>query len=460
MTTRLRLMAVLAHPDDESLGFGGTFARYAHEGVETYLVTATRGEAGRYRGQRDGNHPGPEALGKIREAELRAAAAVLGIREVSWLDYHDGQLDRVDAVEAVQRIVTHLRRVRPAVVMTLGPDGAYGHPDHIAISQFTTAAVVAAADPAFATEQQSTRLPPHAASKLYYVAWPKTTWAAYEEALKKLTSTVDGIERQAIPWPDWEITTAIDTRAYWPTVWKAISCHDSQIGAYERLKNVSPLHHEMLWGSQSFYRAFSLVNGGRRQETDLFEGIVNTSAGDASARANTSTRPAPIAMDAASFRSLGHGLVDRLAGLLESVATRPVTPGESPSEVRAALELDGTLPDEGTDPAALLDRTATLLFDHSLFNAHPRFFGYITAPPAPIGILGDFLASAVNANVGAWALSPAATEIESQTVRWLAELIGFPPSCGGLLVRGSHMANFVCFLAARAAKAGWNVREE
>ena len=74
-------------------------------------------------------------------------------------------------------------------------------------------------------------------------------------------------------------------------------------------------------------------------------------------------------------------------------------------------------------------------------------------------MLADFLAAAVNPNVGAWTLSPAATEIERQTVRWIAELIGFAPECGGLLVSGGNMANIVCFLAARAAKAGWNVRE-
>ena len=97
--------------------------------------------------------------------------------------------------------------------------------------------------------------------------------AAYQEALKKLTVTVDGVERQAVPWPDWMITTAIDTRPYWPTVWKAVSCHDSQIFAYERLKNISPEHHQALWGSQSFYRAVSMVNGGREREHDLFDGI-------------------------------------------------------------------------------------------------------------------------------------------------------------------------------------------
>lgn len=173
-----------------------------------------------------------------------------------------------------------------------------------------------------------------------------------------------------------------------------------------------------------------------------------------------SRRHAALAMDAETFRALGHRLVDQLADFLQSLPRRPVTHDESPSGVRAALDLTGPLPESGMDAGLLLERTAQLLFDHSLFNGHPRFFGYITAPPAPIGILGDFLAAALNPNVGAWTLSPAATEIESQTVRWIATLIGYPVDCGGLLVSGGNMANFVCFLAARAAKAAWNVREQ
>jgi len=258
----LRLMAVLAHPDDESLGFGGTLARCASDGVETFLVTATRGERGRYRGHAPGDaqHPGPVELGRIRERELRAAAASLGVREVSLLDYRDGDLDRANPREAVERIAGHIRRVRPHVVITFGPEGAYGHPDHIAICQFTTAAVVAAADS-------------HAVAKLYYLEWPESTWAAYQQAFKALSSTVDGVVRQVAPWPDWAITTVIDTRRCWPAVWKAVSCHESQIAAYERLKDLEPRHHEALWGRQSFYRVFSTVNGGRERESDLFEGI-------------------------------------------------------------------------------------------------------------------------------------------------------------------------------------------
>src|SRR5215467_4000004 len=149
MTQTYRLMAVLAHPDDESLGVGGTLAKYASEGVDVFLVTATRGESGRYRGHRPGEpeHPGRIALASTRETELRAAASVLGVREVTLLGYHDQELDRAEPHDAIAAIAEHLKRVHPDVVVTFGPDGAYGHPDHIAISQFTTAAIVSAADP-------------------------------------------------------------------------------------------------------------------------------------------------------------------------------------------------------------------------------------------------------------------------------------------------------------------------
>src|SRR5499425_2650398 len=155
---------------------------------------------------------------------------------------------------------------------------------------------------------------------------------------------------------------------------------------------------------------------------------------------NEPRRDAPLEIDGATFRKLGHRLVDQLAEFLESMPQGPVNHDESPSSVRAALDLNGSVPEMGMDPGLLLEETAALLFKHSLFNGHPRFFGYITASPAPIGILGDFLAAAVNPNVGAWTLSPAATEIEAQTVRWIASLMGYPVNCGGLLVSGGNMA--------------------
>jgi glutamate/tyrosine decarboxylase-like PLP-dependent enzyme len=164
-------------------------------------------------------------------------------------------------------------------------------------------------------------------------------------------------------------------------------------------------------------------------------------------------------MDADEFRRAGHALVDSIAEFLESLPSRPVTRGDAPQVIEQLIDAGASLPSEGTDADTLLRETATMLYDHSLFNGHPRFFGYITSSPAPIGMLGDLLAAAVNANVGSWRLGPVATEIEAQTVRWIAELIGFPAGGGGLLVSGGNMANTVPFIAARAAAAGWDIRK-
>ena len=164
-------------------------------------------------------------------------------------------------------------------------------------------------------------------------------------------------------------------------------------------------------------------------------------------------RAAPLDMSASDFRASGHDLVDRIADWLDRLPRGPVMRDESPAAVRKALGAEQPLPEDGCDAGTLVEEAAQLLFRHSLFNGHPRFFGYVTSSPAPIGALGDLLASAVNQNVGAWRLSPVATEIEAQSIRWIAELIGFPADGDGILVSGGNMANFVCFLAARAAKA-------
>jgi LmbE family N-acetylglucosaminyl deacetylase len=264
----LRLMCVLAHPDDESLATGGTLARYAAEGVATYLVTATRGERGRFYDQ---DRPAAEIVARIRESELLAAATELGLREVRFLDYPDGALEGVDPVEAIGRIAGHLRRVRPQVVVTFGPDGAYGHPDHIAISQLTMAAVVCAADPSMPVAPAVPAS--HRVAKLYYIAWTAEKWAAYETALRRLVFNIDGIERQATPWPTWAVTTVIDTRAVLPAVCRAVSCHRTQMAIFSKLDQVPAEHQQALWGTQQFYRVFSTVNGGRATESDLFEGL-------------------------------------------------------------------------------------------------------------------------------------------------------------------------------------------
>src|SRR5437764_843329 len=154
MTTNLKLLCVFAHPDDESLGNGGILARYAAEGIETYLVVATRGERGWWGNEVE--YPGLEV---------------------------------------------------------------------------------------------------------------------YQSVFGELVMHIDGMERRGVGWPEWAITTRIDTRTYRQTVWEAILCHESQLSVYHQLEHVSQEDEEELWDSQTYYRALSLVNGGRGVEEDLFEGL-------------------------------------------------------------------------------------------------------------------------------------------------------------------------------------------
>jgi glutamate/tyrosine decarboxylase-like PLP-dependent enzyme len=170
-------------------------------------------------------------------------------------------------------------------------------------------------------------------------------------------------------------------------------------------------------------------------------------------------RNAPIDMSQEEFSEIGHFLVDQIAEYLSSLPDRKVTQGETPREIRDILG-KVPFPKHGTSSRDILEEFSDNLFEHSLSNGHPRFLGYITSSAAPIGILGDFLASAVNSNVGAWQASQLASEIEAQTIRWIAELIGYSTNCGGLMVSGGNVANFVGFIIARTAKANWNVRTE
>jgi len=160
----------------------------------------------------------------------------------------------------------------------------------------------------------------------------------------------------------------------------------------------------------------------------------------------------PLAMSAAELRALGHALVDEIAEHLEAVSTAPVARDVTVASVRAMLP--AALPEEGEDAGHALRDAARILRATSTFNASPRFFGYVTSSPAPIGILGELLAAAMNQNVSGWKLAPGAAEIERQCVRWLAELVGYPVG-EGLLVSGGAMANLHALLVARhAARRG------
>lgn len=171
------LLAVLAHPDDESFGMGGTLALYASRGVEVHLVCATRGELGEV----DAKYmQGFDSVAERRESELRCAAGHLRLAGVHFLGYRDSgmagspdnqhpQALAAQPVEQVAKeVMAYIRRLRPQVVVTFDPIGGYKHPDHIAIHQATVQAFRMAADPAL-----ESAYPPHQAGKLYFHIIPK-----------------------------------------------------------------------------------------------------------------------------------------------------------------------------------------------------------------------------------------------------------------------------------------------
>jgi aromatic-L-amino-acid/L-tryptophan decarboxylase len=170
------------------------------------------------------------------------------------------------------------------------------------------------------------------------------------------------------------------------------------------------------------------------------------------------SRNSPADLSAEEFRAAGHALVDRIAGFLATLRERPVAPDTTPAALRDVIGAQAPVPRHGLPASEVLRRAADTLFDNSTFNGHPRFFGYITSSATPIGALADLLAASVNPNVGAWSIAPVATEIERQTIRWIAELLGYPTDCGGILVSGGNVANLVCFIAATRAQSSTDLR--
>ncbi len=270
MSEPLKLMCITAHPDDEALGVGFTLAKYAAEGVQISLLTATRGERG-WSGAPEEN-PGPQALGRLREQELMEAAKVLGVQEVNFLDYMDGELAQVDALEAIGKIVCHLRRVRPQVVVTFDPTGAYGHPDHIAVSQFTLGAVVAAADSEY---HDAERRPAYRVPKVYFMIDTERLVSLYTAVTgEQIKYRVDGEIRRHFGWPSWAATAWIDARAHWETGLAAIACHQTQVQELMgQIQNIPENFDLSDWAVQTFYRVYSLVNRDQQSENDLFTGL-------------------------------------------------------------------------------------------------------------------------------------------------------------------------------------------
>ncbi|HEX3628845.1 MAG TPA: PIG-L deacetylase family protein [Candidatus Dormibacteraeota bacterium] len=246
-----RLMVVMPHPDDECFGCASTIARYSAEGATVTLVTMTRGGGGLWNGRAAGDL---RRLTDVRELELRDAAAELGVDFLEIFDYPDGALEKVDDVQMVRDrflgdIVRCLRAHRPQVVVTFGPEGGYGHPDHKTLSRLTVQACTLSGEPsAYELEMLALGLRPWSPSKLYFQ-----------------TTTVPAAESLALP-PQPPITTRIRITGYQEAKLRAFAHHQTQTQEWEPLQKFIDGLGDV--------EVFSLVGASHGlSEDDLFHGI-------------------------------------------------------------------------------------------------------------------------------------------------------------------------------------------
>ena len=265
---RLILLAVFAHPDDEAFGTGGTLSKYAAEGCEVHLVTATRGEAGEIA---EPDLATAADLPRVREQELRAACRVYGIRPPTFLDYVDGQLAIVHQGQAVGKLVRIIREICPQVLITFGPDGIYGHYDHIAAHRWATIAVDLAADPECFPEQQTRTCRPHQVSKVYFRALPKEQVVNMSDGNKPAAVMMDGVPFYFVGRRRDEITAVIDVSDHVEAKLRAIRCHVTQVGRSSRFtKTPDEVTRDPWFSSEHFVLARSTVGRPEGVETDLF----------------------------------------------------------------------------------------------------------------------------------------------------------------------------------------------
>ena len=232
------LLAIFAHPDDETFRPGGTLALLARRGVRVQVLTATRGGAGSY-----GEPPlcTPEELASVREQELRCACVALGIEPPILLEYQDGHLADVDPETMVAEIQSVVAAVQPQLMLTFGPDGLSGHPDHIAIGQFAAETYRLSGD----------------VNALYTLAVPQS-----------LADALGMPQIHALP--DEAITLSVDVSETWEAKMKAIQCHATQLGSSPITR--APLERQRLFlGTEYFVRA------ARRGGWDFFSELVTES---------------------------------------------------------------------------------------------------------------------------------------------------------------------------------------
>lgn len=279
-TDRPGLLAIFAHPDDESAATGGTLAHYAKEGFRVRLVCATRGEIGEIS---DPNLASHANLGEVREQELRDAAAALGISELTLLDYRDSGMAGTDdnkhpnalcyasADEVVANLVGIIREFKPGVVITFDPSGGYGHPDHIAIHHHTVNAFKAASDPSLYTDQGE----PWSASRLFYTVFTDRSFATMRESLQKYgadTSEMDGWEEAADFWDDNKVDVRMDLSGVADAKWDALNAHRTQFGENNIFSRIPVEEAKASLSTETFVLAQPAPVSGT-QLADLFDGL-------------------------------------------------------------------------------------------------------------------------------------------------------------------------------------------
>ncbi len=249
-----RILLLLAHPDDETFGPAGTIARYADEGVEVYLATATRGEAGML-----GDPPltDREHLGEVREKELFSAAKILGIRNVSFLGFRDGQLAGIPREEIVEKAVRQIRMTRPQVLISFGPEGVSRHPDHMVMCSVALEAFDAAADPGRFPRQFSDGISPWAPAKLYQ-------FEIAQEIFDEWGVPLAGVPRE-------KLTTVVDTSGYVEKKIRAFASHRTQVKDSSRI--LSREGYREFCRRETYVLAKSRLPPAPRHESDLFAGI-------------------------------------------------------------------------------------------------------------------------------------------------------------------------------------------
>jgi LmbE family N-acetylglucosaminyl deacetylase len=202
------MLAIFAHPDDETFRCGGTLALLARKGAQVHVLCATGGEAGVP--QLD-----PEEAGELRQTELECACRALGLQPPRFLDYQDGALAQVDAKEAVARIASVIRELQPQVLLTWPPDGVSGHPDHIAVSRWTGEALDRMAG-AVADPKRPARDPSPDTAALYHIVVPHS-----------LAQALGMTQLHTVP--DESVTLTVDVSEVWGAKMAAIHCHRTQL---------------------------------------------------------------------------------------------------------------------------------------------------------------------------------------------------------------------------------------